>query len=84
MHCLWPRQRENISAKTSMVLKPRKFIPANLSPSTVVFSLDLRNGNHVFTSVHKVKLYFYPNAWADQRIRQEFKSVIHPVVRVDN
>ena len=33
---------------------------------------------------------FYPSVWADQRIWQEFKSVIagwiviHPVVRVDN
>ena len=31
MHCLWPRQRENISVKTLMVLKPRIFSPANLS-----------------------------------------------------
>ena len=35
MHCLWPTQCENISAKTSMALKPRMFSPANLSPSTV-------------------------------------------------
>ena len=35
---LWPRQRENISAKTSMVLKPRILSPANLSPSTVYYS----------------------------------------------
>ena len=35
MHCLWPKQRENNSAKTSMALKLRIFSPANLSPSTV-------------------------------------------------
>ena len=23
-----------------------------------------------------ITIHFYPNAWADQRIRQEFKSVI--------
>ena len=32
---LWPRQRENISVKTSMAFKLRIFSPANLSPSTV-------------------------------------------------
>ena len=32
---LWPRQRENISVKTLMALKPQIFSPANLSPSTV-------------------------------------------------
>ena len=32
---LWPRQRKNISAKTLMLLKPRIFSPANLSPFTV-------------------------------------------------
>ena len=35
MHCLWPRQCENISTKTSMTLKPWIFSPANISPSTV-------------------------------------------------
>ena len=35
MHCLWPRQHENIFAKTSMALKPQIFSPANLFPSTV-------------------------------------------------
>ena len=32
----WPRQCENISAKTSMGLKMQTFSPANLSPSMVV------------------------------------------------
>ena len=36
MHCLWPRQRENISAKTLMALKPRIFSLVNLSLSTVL------------------------------------------------
>ena len=36
------------------------------------------------TIIYGVLYTFYPNAWADQRIRQEFKSVIHPVVRVYN
>ena len=53
---LWPRQRENISAKTLMALKPRIFSPANLSPSTVCSymhrvvdhrSMDYRSMNHV-------------------------------------
>ena len=35
MHCLWPKQRENNSAKSSVALKPRIFSPANLSPSMV-------------------------------------------------
>ena len=32
---LWPRQRKNISAKTSISMKPWIFNPVNLSPSTV-------------------------------------------------
>ena len=43
MHCLWPRQRENISAKTLMVLKPRIFSPANFSLSTV-FKASVEQG----------------------------------------
>ena len=34
----WPRQRESISAKTSVGLKPWIFSPANLSTSTVICS----------------------------------------------
>ena len=41
MHCLWPRQRNNISAKTSMALKPQIFSPVNLSPSVVCSGLRM-------------------------------------------
>ena len=34
---LWPRQRESISVKTLMALKPQIFSLANLSPSTVLY-----------------------------------------------
>ena len=36
----WPRQRESISAKTSVRLKTWTFSPANLSPSMVIPTSD--------------------------------------------
>ena len=48
MHCLWPKQRENILAKTSMALKPRIFSPANLSPSTVIIHIAVNVMNYLY------------------------------------
>ena len=65
---LWPRQRENISAKTLMTLKSRVYSPVNLSPSTVISSIDpkllpyytslfLLQNCHFETFIHYRKLF---------------------------
>ena len=38
--------------------------------------LDIPKQNPLKYGFSGIEIHFYPNAWADQRIQQEFKSVI--------
>ena len=59
----WPRQRESISAKTSVGLKLQTFSPANFSMSTVCLNneLPLSQQAYLTVSVEVQPLYSFEN-----------------------
>ena len=80
MHCLWPRQCENISAKASMALKPRIFSPANLSPSTVVYThTSIHTYTHTHTYMH-THIHTYKHRYVHTYIHIHTHTYTHTYV----
>ena len=59
---LWPRQRESISVKTLIALKPQIFSPANLSPSTVNYTCVIHAHLHICICWYYVLHSWTPHA----------------------